>query len=179
MAELLQLVAGSEVRCTDGRVGHVRGLIFDPESSAITHLSIDASSPLQNGRIIPVSSVESGGSVVELGCARDDYYAFPENEALDFVAGPRPTTVHVHLVPHGESEIKGDENVHATDGRAGHLVGAVVDRDGHTIQELVVQVGHFSGRRQVAIPFDAVTSVDEHGINVRLSKDEVSKLEPL
>jgi hypothetical protein len=179
MAELLQLVAGSEVHCTDGRVGHVRGLIFDPQAGAITHLSVDASSPLQNGRIIPVSSVESGGSVIQLSCARDHYYTFPENEALDLVAGPRPTIVHVHLVPHGETEIQGDPNVHAVDGRAGHLVGNAVDRDGHAIQELLVQVGHFSGRRQVAIPFDAVTGVDGNGINLRLSKDEVSKLDPL
>jgi ABC-type transporter Mla subunit MlaD len=43
MPELLQLMAGSEVRCTDGRVGHVRGLILDLQARSVTHLSVDAS----------------------------------------------------------------------------------------------------------------------------------------
>ena len=177
MAELLQLMAGSEVRCTDGRVGHVRGLIFDPQARTVTDLSVDASRVTQNGRIVPVGNVQSGSPVIQLACSRDDYYTFPDNEDLDFAAGAGPnpvTTMHVHLVPHGETELKEHENIHAVDGQAGHLVGVTVDPDSHSVQELLVRVGHFSGRHQVSIPFAAVTAIDEHGIHIRLSKDEVS-----
>ena len=178
MASLLQLTAGSEVRCTDGRVGHVRGLMFDPQARSVTHLSVDASNVMQNGRIVPLASVRSAGSAVELDCAREDYYKFPEDEALDSAIGGGPsrvTVIHVHLVPHGETELTDSLNVHATDGRAGHLAGAAVDQDSQAVRELLVNVGHFSGRHQVSIPIDAVATVDEHGVHLRLSKDELSR----
>lgn len=181
MAELLHLIAGSEVRCTDGRVGHVRGLIFDPRARAITHLSVDASSLVDNGRIVPMDNVRSASPVMQLGCTRNDYHRFPENEELDVATGGASysaAVLHVHLVPHGETEIKKHENVHAVDGRAGHLIGAAVDRDTHAVQELLVQVGHFSDRHQIAVPVDAVTAIDAHGIHLHLSKDEVSHADP-
>ena len=169
MAERLELAAGSEVRCTDGRVGHVRGLIFDPRTNAITHLSVDASEVTQNGRIVPLGAVQSAGPVIQLRCARDDYHRFLENEELDVAAGGggQGAMLHVHLVPHGDTEIRKDANVHSNDGRGGHLVGVAVDPDSHAVQELLVRVGHFSGRHQVAVPFDAVASIDDHGIHLK------------
>lgn len=174
--DLLELIAGAEVRCTDGRVGHAGGLIFDPRTRSITHISIRTRSPSQNGRLVPLGSVRSAGSVIQLDCTRDDYYAFPENE--EFVtpvgAGPTAAVLHVQLVPHGEAELEAKETVHAVDGRAGHLVGVAVDPESHTAQRLLVRVGHLSGRRQVSIPFEAVSSVDKHGVHLRVSKAELS-----
>ena len=183
MTESLQLIAGSEVRCTDGRVGHVRGLIFDPQARAVTHLSVDASSASQDGRIVPLSDVQSAGPVIQLGCTRADYYRFHGNEALDTPLWPslgrRAPPLYVHLVPQGETEIKRNENVHAVDGRAGHLVGVTVDRDSHTVQSILVRIGHFSARHQVSIPFEAVTDIDQElGLHVNLSRDQVSKANP-
>ena len=180
MSELLQLTAGSEVRCTDGRVGHVRGLVFDPQARAVTHLSVEASSVIQNGRLVPLEAVQSAGSVIELGCTREDYYGFPPNE--DLIVAPSPgnnPTRHVHLVPQGETDIGKDEDVYAVDGRAGHLIGIAVDQADHAARKLLVQVGHFASRRQVWIPFDAVTAVDAGGVHLQLSKDEVSNSGPL
>ena len=176
MAELLELMAGSEVQCTDGRVGHVGGLIFDPPTGTVTHISVATRSGSQNGRLVPLAEVQSAGPVTQLVCARDDYYRFPENE--EFVtpvgAGPTPSVLHVRLTPHGEKELEENETVHAADGRAGHLVGLAVDRESHAVKELLVRVGHFSGRHQVSVPFDAVTEVDKQGIHLRVSKDELS-----
>jgi sporulation protein YlmC with PRC-barrel domain len=183
MAELLQLIAGSEVRCTDGRVGHVRGLIFDPQARAVTHLSVDGSGENLKGRIVPLGDVQSASPTIQLSCRRADYYGFHGNEVLETALGSHlglpASPLHVHLVPHGETEIKGHENVHAVDGRAGHLVGVTVDRDSHTVEAILVQVGHFSARHRVSIPFDAVTDVDEElGLHVNLSKDQVAKSNP-
>lgn len=176
MAEPLQLIAGSEVRCTDGRVGHVRGLIVDPRTRAVTHLSVDASSVIRNGRLVPVSTVQSGGAVIQLGCTREDYYKLPENEELLSAVGPGPrvATLHVHLVPHEERELTEKENIHAVDGRAGHVVGVSVDRETHGVQGFLGQIGHLSGRRQVSIPVEAVTDIDQHGIHTGLSKNDLS-----
>lgn len=176
MSELLQLMAGSEVRCTDGRVGHVGGLTFDPDARTVTHISVDTRSATQNGRLVPLEDVQSAGPVIQLVCARDDYYTLPENEEFVMPVGARQgaTVLHVKLLPHGETELKENETIHAVDGRAGHLVGAAVDRESHAVQELLVRVGHLTGRHQVSVPFDAATTVDKHGIHLRLSKDELS-----
>jgi sporulation protein YlmC with PRC-barrel domain len=175
MAELLRLMAGSEVRCTDGRVGHVGGLIFDPHSAAVTHVSVATHSASQTGRLVPLEDVASAGPLVQLACARDAYYRLAENE--EFVApvgaGNNASVLHVHLVPHGETELTEGETIHAADGRAGHLVGVAVNAESHTVQELLARVGHFSGRREVSIPFDAVATIDKHGIHLRVSKDDL------
>lgn len=176
MSDSLQLVAGSEVRCTDGRVGHVGGLIFDPQARTVTHVSVDTHSPSRPGRLVALGVVRSAGAVVQLACAREDYFTFVENEA--FVASGVPgrpgAILHLRLVPHGETELKRDETVHALDGRAGPLVGAAVDPESHAVRELLVAVGHFSGRHQIALPLDIVTSIDERGVHVGLSKDELA-----
>jgi sporulation protein YlmC with PRC-barrel domain len=176
MSELLHLMAGSEVRCTDGRVGHVGGLIFDPEAGTVTHVSVKTRSATQNGRLVPLADVQSAGEVTQLACARDDYYKFPENEEFVMPVGsPQGAAVlHVHLVPHGQTELNEDETIHAVDGRAGHLVGVAVDRQSHAVKDLLVRVGHFSGRHQLSVPFDAVTAIEKNGIHLRMSKDELS-----
>lgn len=172
----LELIAGSEVRCTDGRVGHAGGLIFDPQARSVTHISVHTKSATQNGRLVPLGNVRSAGSVIQLDCARDDYYEFTENE--EFVtplgAGQTAAVVHVRMVPHGETELEEKEVVHAADGRAGRLVGVTVDRESHAAQDLLVRVGHLSGRHQVSVPFEAVTSIDKHGVHLRMSKAELS-----
>lgn len=176
MSELLQLMAGSEVRCTDGRVGHVGGLIFDPEAGTVTHVSVETHSATQTGRLVPLEDVQSAGPVTQLGCARDDYYKLLANEEFVMPVGsPKGGSVmHVHLVPHGQTELDEDETIHAVDGRAGHLAGVAVDRENHAVKQLLVGVGHFSGRHQLSVPFDAVTTIDKHGIHLRMTKDELS-----
>jgi hypothetical protein len=77
-----------------------------------------------------------------------------------------------------ETEIKAHASVLAVDGRAGHLIGIAVDRDDHTVQQLLVRVGHLSNRRQVSVPFAFVTAIDEHGVHVNLSKDQVASSHP-
>jgi hypothetical protein len=64
--------------------------------------------------------------------------------------------------------------VYASDGRAGHLVGAVVEGDSPAARGLLVRVGHFSGRHQVSVPIDAVTAIDKRGIHLSVAKDELS-----
>jgi sporulation protein YlmC with PRC-barrel domain len=59
------------------------------------------------------------------------------------------------------------------------LVGVTVDRDSHTVQAILVRIGHFSARHQVSIPFEAVTDIGEElGLHVNLSKEQVSKSHP-
>lgn len=78
-------------------------------------------------------------------------------------------------LPPGEVEVRRGESVHATDGDIGRVQGLVVDPSDHRVTHVLLQEGHLWGRKDVAIPMDAVTGVED-GVQLRLSKDEVRDL---
>jgi sporulation protein YlmC with PRC-barrel domain len=78
-------------------------------------------------------------------------------------------------IPLGEVEVRRGDQVHASDGLVGRVQGLVIDPDDHQVTHVLLQEGHLWGRKEVAIPISAVTSVNE-GIRVGLTKDEVGDL---
>jgi hypothetical protein len=89
--------------------------------------------------------------------------------------GNSPQPVVRDRVPAGEVEIRRGDQVEATDGAIGKVQGLVVDPAYHNVTHVLLQEGHLWGRREVAIPITAVTSVAS-GIALALSKDEVRDL---
>ena len=83
-----------------------------------------------------------------------------------------------HSVPMGETEVERHEGVHASDGEIGKVEGFVVDRESHEVTHILLQEGHLWGRKEVAIPFSAVESV-EAGIRLNITKKQVEALPPL
>lgn len=78
-------------------------------------------------------------------------------------------------VPKGDVEIRRSSGVTSGDGHhLGHVEGFLVD-DEH-ITHLVLERGHFWGRRDVTIPIGAVSRVETDAVTVNLSKDEVGAL---
>ncbi len=92
--------------------------------------------------------------------------------------GHRTPTVVSHAVPLGETEVGRHESVHAVDGAIGQVEGFVVDPADQKVTHVLLQEGHLWGRRQVAIPISAVTSVDA-GIRLNITKQQVEALPPL
>jgi hypothetical protein len=78
---------------------------------------------------------------------------------------PTPSDVAVHAVP-----------VHATDGRIGHVEGLVIDPHTHQVSHVLLQEGHLWGRKDIAIPLAAVRDVDEDGLRLTLTKQDVGEL---
>jgi len=87
-------------------------------------------------------------------------------------------TVTYDTVPLGEVEVRRGESVHATDGEIGRVHGLVIDPRNHHVSHVLLQEGHLWGRKEVAIPIGAVTSV-EGGIQLSLTKQEVQDLPPV
>jgi len=87
-------------------------------------------------------------------------------------------TVTYDSVPLGEVEVCHGDRVHATDGEIGLVEGLVIDPRDHGVTHVLLQEGHLWGRKEVAIPIGAVTSVDI-GISVNLSKQQVGDLPPV
>jgi sporulation protein YlmC with PRC-barrel domain len=78
-------------------------------------------------------------------------------------------------VPLGEVEVRHGDRVCATDGEIGLVEGLVIDPANHGVTHVLLQEGHLWGRKEVAIPIAAVTSVDD-GISVSLSRQQIGDL---
>jgi hypothetical protein len=89
--------------------------------------------------------------------------------------GHHTPTVTRDNVPEGESEVVRHEHVHATDGEIGRLKGFAVDPADHRVTHVLLREGHLWGRKEVAIPVSAVTSLDD-GIWLNLTKKQVEEL---
>ena len=82
-------------------------------------------------------------------------------------------------LPLGEVAVRRGDQVHATDGDIGRVQGLVIDPSNHHVTHVLLQEGHLWGRKEVAIPIGAVTGVDEHGIGLNITKEEVADLPPV
>jgi sporulation protein YlmC with PRC-barrel domain len=84
-------------------------------------------------------------------------------------------TVTFDTIPLGEVEVRRGEQVHATDGAIGHVEGLVIDPGNYHVTHVLLQEGHLWGRKEVAIPISAVTSVED-GIRLSITRQDVEDL---
>lgn len=91
--------------------------------------------------------------------------------------GHHKPTVTSDNVPEGESDVARHERVHAVDGEIGHVKGFVVDSADHRLTHVLLREGHLWGHKDIAIPVDAVKSLDD-GIWLKLTKKQVEALPP-
>ena len=81
-------------------------------------------------------------------------------------------------VPPGEVDVRRGDYVHATDGDIGRVQGLVIDRGNRRVTHVLLQEGHLWGRKNVAIPIDAVASTSD-GIQLTITKYQVEDLPPV
>lgn len=81
-------------------------------------------------------------------------------------------------VPVGEVAVRRGQHVHATDGHIGKVQGLVIDPRNHHVTHVLLQEGHLWGRKEVAIPINAVVSVHD-GIQLNIAKQDVRDLPPV
>ncbi|WP_052432909.1 PRC-barrel domain-containing protein [Streptacidiphilus carbonis] len=93
------------------------------------------------------------------------------------VGEPREQTYE--RVPSGEVQIRRGERVEANDGEIGRVQGLVIDPADHGVTHVLLQEGHFWGKKTVAIPIRAVTRVGGGSVRVQLSKAQVGDLPPV
>jgi sporulation protein YlmC with PRC-barrel domain len=79
-------------------------------------------------------------------------------------------------VPLGEVAVRRGQHVHATDGDIGQVQGLVVDPGDHHVTHVLLQEGHLWGRKEVALPIGAVAGVDDDGIRLSITKQDVQDL---
>jgi PRC-barrel domain len=89
-----------------------------------------------------------------------------------------PASVTYDTLPTGEVAVRGGDHVHATDGAIGQIQGLVIDSGSHQVTYVLLEEGHVLGRKIVAVPFGAVTGVNQDGIQLNITKQQVKDLPP-
>lgn len=190
MAEETLFTVGADVSCADGACGTVSGVVVDPGARAITHLVVDRD---EHGQLVPITLVEAADGGVRLRCTIAEFeHLDPADETvmqeggevlkghdeIDYSRGAWrfPLSVSVGTLPFGEVAVRGDEHVHASDGDIGQVQGLVMDPGSRQISHVLLREGHVFGRKVVAIPVGAVTGVDEDGIQLSLTRQQVKDL---
>jgi sporulation protein YlmC with PRC-barrel domain len=200
MEETTQFTIGAEVRGTDGGLGQLKRVVVNPISKTVTHLLIEPKHRQGLGRLVPLDLVESTrGGEVRLRCTRADFDQLDFAEETSFLpgvdeayAGYEPGDAYAWpyfggnasvpvtsvAVPVGEVSVRRGDPVQAADGNIGKVEGLVVESRGHHVTHVLLQEGHLWGRKEVAIPIEAISSVDS-GIRLKISKQEVQNLPPI
>jgi sporulation protein YlmC with PRC-barrel domain len=199
MAGTTPFTIGADVSCTDGVCGKLSRLVIDPHAGTVTHLvvndrqfqgrlvplslaGVDASTGqirlrrtiAEFGKLDPASRtmpLEGGGADPDV---RDQDQLQWRSVASTYLADPPSITYDT--LPSGEVAVHGDEHVHASDGTIGRIQGLVIDSGSHQVTHVLLEEGHVFGRKVVAIPFGAVAGVNQDGIQLNITKQQVKDL---
>lgn len=99
---------------------------------------------------------------------------FPRSVASQLLADPLSVTYDT--LPSGEAAVRGGEHVHAADGNIGQIQGLVIDSGSGRVTHMLLQQGHMLGRKVVAIPVGDVTAVNENGIQLDITRQQMKDL---
>jgi len=207
MADTTEFTIGAEVMCGDGECGKLTRVVLDPIAKAVTHVVAEPRALEDVSRLVPVGLVESAtpdrvmlrltkaefgkldpaeevrflpGSPLSSGFGPGRVLAWPYYRLDVALAGSDLVTpVTYDKVPLGEVEVRRGDRVHATDGEIGRVEGLVVDAKDKHVTHVLLQEGHLWGRKDVAIAISAVDKVDDEGIRLRLTKEQVKGLPPV
>jgi sporulation protein YlmC with PRC-barrel domain len=108
------------------------------------------------------------------------YYALDHGSTalLQDYGGNAPQLVTFESLPAGEVAVHRGDRVHAVDGEIGRVQGLIIDPRDNRVSHVLLQEGHFFGRKEVAIPISSVDSVAD-GIKLKITKDQILDLPPI
>ena len=208
MTQMRQFTIGAEASCSDGVCGEVSRVVVDPVARAVTHVVVEPKHRQGLARLVPLDLVDDTTEEVRLRCTIAEFDALDPAEETQFVpgssgyaaygpddivawpyyglatAGIDPAvanaspTITFDTLPLGEVGVRRGEPVQAADGSIGRVHGLVIDPRNRHVTHVLLGEGHLWGRKEVAIPISAVTSVDD-GIQLSLTKQEIGDLPPV
>ena len=200
MAGTTPFTIGADVSCTDGVCGKVSHLVIDPRARTATHLVVNDRQ--FHGRLVPLNlvGVDATTGKIRLRCTiakfekldpadrtmllegsgadpdvRDqNQLQFRRSLASQWLADPPSVTYDT--LPSREVAVRGGEHVHATDGDIGQIQGLAIDSGSRQVTHVLLQEGHMFGRKVVAVPIGAVAGVNEDGIQLNITRQQVKDL---
>jgi sporulation protein YlmC with PRC-barrel domain len=197
---MIEVPIDARVECTDGHAGSSTHVIIDPTSNKVTHFVVsDDELVAGHSYLVPVDLVtETRHDVIKLSCTLKELAQLEQFTEVHYVPNPESMTgypadsvylspyvspldtgylpVEVERVPLGELAVRRGAVVEAKDGFVGHLGEFLLDPDTGQVTHLVLQEGHFLGKREVTLPISAVDQTLENTIYLKLDKNEIQKL---
>jgi hypothetical protein len=158
---------GVPASCTDGFCGNVTHFVVDSRTLVVTHLIVEPELDSRVGKLVPIRLVEAADDSVEIRC---DLAAF---DALADTDESKSSTF-----PSDHLAVRGDQHVHSIDGEVGKIRAAMVDAGSGRVTHILLQEGHFWGKREVAIPWGSVTSLDG-GVHLSMTSEAIKELPPV
>jgi hypothetical protein len=158
---------GVSASCTDGFCGNVTHFVVDSPRLVVTHLIVEPELGSRVGKLVPIRLVEAADDSAEIQC---DLAAF---DALADADESMSDTL-----PSGHLAVRGDQHVHSTDGQIGKIRAVMVDAGSGRVTHILLQEGHLWGKREVAIPWGSVTSLDG-GVHLSLTSAAIKELPPV
>ena len=155
---------GVPASCIDGFCGNVTHFVVDPATLVVGHLIVEPELRSRVGKLVPIRLVESADDSVEIQC---DLEAFDELDDTDESMS--------NTLPSGHLAVRGDQPVHSADGEIGKIRAVMVDAGDGRASHILLQEGHLWGKREVAIPWSSVTSLD-NGVHLSLTSDAIKEL---
>jgi sporulation protein YlmC with PRC-barrel domain len=159
---------GVPANCTDGFCGNVTEFVVDATTLVVTHLIVEPEHHSSAGKLVPVGLVEAADDSVELLCDLAAFDALAEVEEAVQSSGS-------DALPSGRLAVRGDQPVHSTDGEVGKIRAVMVDAGSRRATHILLQEGHLWGKREVAIPWGSVTSL-EGGVYLNLTSEAIKEL---
>jgi hypothetical protein len=156
---------GVPASCTDGFCGNVTHFVVDSPTLVVTHLIVEPELGSPAGKLVPIRLVEAADDSAEIQC---------DLEAFDALAATGETIP----LPSGHLAVRGDQHVRSTDGEIGKIRAVMVDAGTGRVTHILLQEGHLWGKREVAIPWGSVTSLDG-GVHLSLTSEAIKELPPV
>jgi sporulation protein YlmC with PRC-barrel domain len=159
---------GVPANCTDGFCGNVTQFVVDTATLVVTHLIVEPERRSGSGKLVPVRLVEAADDSMEIDCDLAAFDALADTE-------DNPGSGRSNPLPSGHLAVRGDQPVHSTDGDTGKIRAVIVDAGSGRVTHLLLQEGHLWGKRELAIPWGSVTSLDG-GVHLSLTSEAIKKL---
>jgi sporulation protein YlmC with PRC-barrel domain len=181
MAELLTLIEGTEVECTDGSRARLERTLVDSKTKQLRHIVVEMPES-ESARLVPSSHLQPSTGHVVLDCSTAELETFDPADIVRLVPATisvavggkvRERIVFTHNVPEGEVEVLAGEEVRADNARLGRLRGVVIDAEDNSIQQLLVSVGRPFSKRELSVPASFVTSFDRDIVRLAGSKRQL------
>jgi sporulation protein YlmC with PRC-barrel domain len=159
---------GVPASCTDGFCGNVSDFVVDTATLVVTHLIVEPELHSKVGKLVPIRLIEAADDSVEIESDLAAFDALPDAEE-NSQPGASST------LPSGHVAVRGDRPVHSTDREIGKIRAVMVDAGSGRVSHILLQEGHLWGKREVAIPWGSVTSLDG-GVYLNLTSEAIKEL---